>query len=83
MQKFISSTIMGTTYAVPQDYDYCLVSTPDLLAAHAPNGKWLPNPIMIQEIESIPKKKPISRILKIAHYPYTKTTARKTTIRTY
>jgi hypothetical protein len=54
-----------------QDYDYCLVSTPDLLA-HAPNGRWLPNPIMIQEIESIPEKSPTSRIPKIAHYPYYK-----------
>jgi hypothetical protein len=54
-----------------QDYDYCLVSTPDLLA-HAPNGRWLPNPIMIQAIESIPEKSPTSRIPKIAHYPYYK-----------
>jgi hypothetical protein len=34
------------------DTDYCLVSTPDLLK-HAPNGKWLPNPIDIEGIKSM------------------------------
>ena len=34
------------------DTDYCLVSTPDLLK-HAPNGKWLPNPIDIEGINSM------------------------------
>ena len=33
--------------------DFCLVSTPDLLK-YAPNGKWLPNPVDIDLIKSIP-----------------------------
>lgn len=35
------------------DHDFCLVSTPDLLE-YAPNGKWLPNPIDMDLIKSIP-----------------------------
>ena len=31
------------------DNDFCLVSTPDLLQ-YSPNGKWLPTPIDIAEI---------------------------------
>ena len=34
------------------DTDFCLVSTPDLLK-YAPNGKWLPNPIDFEGINSI------------------------------
>jgi hypothetical protein len=54
-----------------QDYDYCLVSTPDLLT-YAPNGRWLPNPIMVQEKESIQKKNQSNRTPKIGYYPYYK-----------
>jgi hypothetical protein len=54
------------------DDDFCLVSTPDLLQ-YAPNGKWLPNPIDINEIESIPRKKQNDRMVaRVAHYPYYK-----------
>jgi hypothetical protein len=53
------------------DEDYCLVSTPDLLQ-YVPNGKWLPNPIDIDEIESVPQNQHINRITKVAHYPHYK-----------
>jgi glycosyltransferase involved in cell wall biosynthesis len=52
------------------DDDFCVVSTPDLLQ-YAPNGKWLPNPIDLIELESIiPLNQKQTRITKIAHYPY-------------
>jgi hypothetical protein len=61
------------------DNGFCLVSTPDLLQ-YAPNGKWLPTPIDIVEIEESisswiknkaegQKSKPV---IRIAHYPYYK-----------
>jgi len=56
------------------DNDFCVVSTPDLLA-FAPNGKWLPNPIDIEQIENIRKEVNSNNDhkterLKMAHYPY-------------
>ena len=56
------------------DEDFCLVSTPDLLR-YAPNGKWLPNAINIDEAELISSKKnqqKSSSIVRLAHYPYYK-----------
>lgn len=56
------------------DDDFCLVSTPDLLR-YAPNGKWLPNAIDIDEAELISSKKnqqKSSSIVRLAHYPYYK-----------
>jgi len=61
------------------DSDFCLVSTPDLLK-YTPNGKWLPNPIDLGQINKtvvikndlenhISRKKGMKRI---AHYPYYK-----------
>ena len=61
------------------DLDFCLVSTPDLLK-YTPNGKWLPNPIDLGQINKtvvikndlenhISRKKGMKRI---AHYPYYK-----------
>lgn len=54
--------------------DFCLVSTPDLLQ-YAPNGKWLPNAIDIDEAESISSRKnqqKNSSIIRVAHYPHYK-----------
>jgi glycosyltransferase involved in cell wall biosynthesis len=54
--------------------DFCLVSTPDLLQ-YAPNGKWLPNAIDIEEVESIFLRKnqqKNSSIVQVVHYPYYK-----------
>jgi glycosyltransferase involved in cell wall biosynthesis len=53
------------------DSGFCLVSTPDLLR-YAPNGKWLPNPVKIEEVESINKTQQGNTILRVAHYPYYK-----------
>ena len=54
------------------DNDFCLVSTPDLLE-YAPNGKWFPTPIDLEELvytpsysnQFTPSRKPI-----VAHYPH-------------
>jgi glycosyltransferase involved in cell wall biosynthesis len=61
------------------DDDFCLVSTPDLLQ-YSPNGKWLPTPIDIAEMND--KVYSSSQIndgtlekggqVRIAHYPYYK-----------
>jgi hypothetical protein len=59
--------------------DFCLVSTPDLLK-YAPNGRWLPSPVDLKEIDgtsselasSNNKAKQENRIIKVAHYPYYK-----------
>lgn len=59
------------------DYDFCLVSTPDLLQ-YSPNGKWLPTPIetgeMNEEIFSSPQRNEMIQKdrcqLRVAHYPY-------------
>jgi hypothetical protein len=59
--------------------DFCLVSTPDLLK-YAPNGRWLPSPVDLKEIDgtsselasSNNKVKEENKILKVAHYPYYK-----------
>src|SRR5437660_3281362 len=59
--------------------DFCLVSTPDLLK-YAPNGKWLPSPVDLKEIDgtsselasSNNKVKQENKIIKVAHYPYYK-----------
>jgi len=59
--------------------NFCLVSTPDLLK-YAPNGKWLPSPIDLKEIEktnsesasSNNKEKQGGGLIKVAHYPYYK-----------
>jgi glycosyltransferase involved in cell wall biosynthesis len=54
------------------DDDFCIVSTPDLLR-YARNGKWLPNPIDLEEIESIQEMSNIvdkGNVLRVAHYPY-------------
>lgn len=52
---------------------FCLVSTPDLLR-YAPKGVWLPNPVDIEEIQSITtthvKPYDTEHLPKIAHYPY-------------
>src|SRR5919197_461677 len=64
----------GSDLRGKHDDDFCLVSTPDLLD-YAPNGKWLPNPIDIDAIESLTlrsQKKDSSQIAKVAHYPYYK-----------
>ena len=61
------------------DKDFCLVSTPDLLQ-YSPNGKWLPTPIDIAEINerAYSSLQMIDGILedrgqvRIAHYPYYK-----------
>jgi glycosyltransferase involved in cell wall biosynthesis len=64
------------------DGDFCLVSTPDLLK-YAPNGKWIPTPIDMSEIEEIaaaPSEKEDGsetkieekKRLRVAHYPYYK-----------
>jgi hypothetical protein len=61
------------------DNDFCLVSTPDLLQ-YSPNGKWLPTPIDIAEIneraysslQMIDRMLENSGQLRIAHYPYYK-----------
>jgi len=51
------------------DTDFCLVSTPDLLK-HAPNGKWLPNPIDIEGINSLlPEISYDNRLPKVLYYP--------------
>ncbi|MFZ0512300.1 MAG: hypothetical protein WAM14_11895 [Candidatus Nitrosopolaris sp.] len=58
-----------------QEEDFCLVSTPDLLK-YAPNGRWLPSPIDLKEIEatasSNKKEMQENKIIKVAHYPYYK-----------
>ena len=57
--------------------DYCLVSTPDLLK-YAPNGKWIPIPIDMEEIilKRRDKQKGLQQSkdtdLFVAHYPYYK-----------
>lgn len=55
--------------------DFCLVSTPDLLQ-YAPNGKWLPNAIDIDEAELIISSRKYqqenSSLVRIAHYPHYK-----------
>jgi len=59
--------------------DFCLVSTPDLLK-YAPNGRWLPSPIDLKEIEATSEEIGVSndkemqenKIIKVAHYPYYK-----------
>jgi hypothetical protein len=61
------------------DNDFCLVSTPDLLQ-YSPNGKWLPTPIDIAEMNE--RAYSSSRMvdgtlenggqIRIAHYPYYK-----------
>lgn len=54
------------------DTDFCLVATPDLLK-YAPNAKWLPNPIDIDELKvfndlsNLPRE---NEIPLISHYPY-------------
>ena len=59
------------------DNDFCLVSTPDLLQ-YSPNGKWLPTPIDIVEMEERASLQMNDGTLKsgdavrIAHYPYYK-----------
>jgi len=54
------------------DHEFCLVSTPDLLE-YAPNGKWLPNPIDIDLIKSIPSSSNDSTHskgnIRIGYYP--------------
>jgi hypothetical protein len=54
-----------------QENDFCVVSTPDLLK-YAPNGKWLPNPIDLNEIETILRTSETehNKITKVAHYPH-------------
>jgi hypothetical protein len=43
------------------------------LLQYAPNGKSLPNPLDINEIESIPRNEQDDRIVaRVAHYPYYK-----------
>ena len=57
--------------AKEKDFDFCLVSTPDLLNL-APNGKWLPMPIDFRKLEKL-KINPSennNEPLQIAHYPY-------------
>jgi glycosyltransferase involved in cell wall biosynthesis len=62
-----------------QEEDFCLVSTPDLLK-YAPNGRWLPTPIDLEEISvmreefgsSNKNENQENKILKVAHYPYYK-----------
>jgi hypothetical protein len=59
--------------------DFCLVSTPDLLK-YAPNGRWLPSPVDLKEIDGMSselapsnhKVKEENKIIKVAHYPYYK-----------
>ena len=59
------------------DNDFCLVSTPDLLQ-YSPNGKWLPTPIDIAEINeriysSLQRNDGTledGKQIRIAHYPY-------------
>ena len=51
------------------DTDFCLVSTPDLLK-YAPNGKWLPNPIDFEGINSIlTKTSHDNEKAKVLYYP--------------
>ena len=51
------------------DTDFCLVSTPDLLK-YAPNGKWLPNPIDFEGINSILTKISYeNKNAKVLYYP--------------
>ena len=51
------------------DFDFCLVSTPDLLQ-YAPNGKWLPSPVDMDLIKSIPidSWEPKDGKLRIGYY---------------
>jgi hypothetical protein len=51
------------------DFDFCLVSTPDLLK-YAPNGKWLPSPVDMDLIKSIPidNREPKDGKLRIGYY---------------
>ncbi|MEP6576446.1 MAG: glycosyltransferase [Nitrososphaerota archaeon] len=51
--------------------DFCLVSTPDLLK-YAPNGKWSPSPIDLEEIDATMQKTNIiiNKIPRVAHYPF-------------
>lgn len=55
------------------DNDFCLVSTPDLLK-YTPNGKWLPTPIDLEEVESTLRNYRIreNKIPIVAHYPFYK-----------
>jgi hypothetical protein len=61
------------------DNDFCLVSTPDLLQ-YSPNGKWLPTPIDIAEmnerayssLQMIDGTLENRGQVRIAHYPYYK-----------
>ncbi len=51
------------------DIDFCLVSTPDLLR-FAPNGKWLPNPIDIEGMNSMLTEVSFeTKLLKVLYYP--------------
>ena len=50
------------------DTEFCVVSTPDLLR-FAPSGRWIPNPIDLDEIGSI-EAIPSKGALRIAHYMY-------------
>lgn len=54
-----------------KDFDFCLVSTPDLLKL-APNGKWLPIPVDLKKIELFKMESNYAngKSLCIAHYPY-------------
>ncbi len=54
-----------------KDFDFCLVSTPDLLK-YAPKGTWLPNPINLTKIDKFqkPSNENASSPIRIAHYPY-------------
>jgi hypothetical protein len=55
------------------DNDFCLVSTPDLLK-YAPNGKWVPIPIDLKEIDATLRETGIceNKIPVVAHYPFYK-----------
>lgn len=55
-----------------KDFDFCLVSTPDLLK-YTPNGTWLPNPINLSKSSKFQKSlndNSNSHLIRIAHYPY-------------
>jgi len=62
-----------------QEQDFCLVSTPDLLK-YAPNGRWLPTPIDLNEIcDATAEGLTTSNTnemqrhkIRVAHYPYYK-----------
>jgi len=53
-----------------KDLGFCLISTPDLLK-FAPNGKWLPIPVDLKNIEKFKTESSNNnKPLNIAHYPY-------------